>query len=135
MQTKFSENIVAVVKCWLCLYDFMTEIDLKLQCEWALKWRAFYLYGLNEKGFGGNDNSNIDEVAFGKIFPPLSETRITEVQSILQRNNHVSSSPLQGFFEKINDVLQNNLYNSFNMIFTIRKIAKRKILNDLFYLK
>ena len=135
MQTKFSENIVVVVKCWLRLYEFMTEIDLKLQCEWALKWRAFYLYGLNEKGFWGNGNSNIDEVAFGKIFPPLSETRITEVQSILQRNNHVSSSPLQGFFEKINDVLQNNLYNSFNMIFTIRKIAKRKILNDLFYLK
>ena len=37
MQTKFSENIVVVVKCWLRLYDFMTEIDLKLQCEWALK--------------------------------------------------------------------------------------------------
>lgn len=100
MQTKFSENIVVVVKCWLRLYDFMTEIDLKLQCEWALKWRAFYLYGLNEKGFWGNDNSNIDEVAFGKIFPPLSETRITEVQSILQRNNHVSSSSSRVFSKK-----------------------------------
>ena len=99
------------------------------------KWPAFYLHGLNEKGFGGNDNSNIDEVEFGKIFPPLSGTGATEAHSRLQRNNHVSSCSLQDFFEKINDVLQNNLYNSFNMIFIIRNIAKRKILDDVFYLK
>ena len=105
----------------------MVQICLKRQREWDFKWRTFYLYGLNEKDFGGNNNSNIDEVVFRKIFPPLSRTGISEVRFRLRRNNHFSFSSFQDFFEKLNDVLQNNLYNSFNIICILLKNTQTKI--------
>ena len=49
----------------------MVQIGLKRDRKWAFKLQAFNPYGLNEKGSGGNGNSNIDKVVVGKFFLSL----------------------------------------------------------------
>ena len=90
--------------------------------NWNNGSAKFYPNGLNEKGSGGNKNSNIDEVAVRKIFSPPFRIGIRQDSSRLQRKSHVSFNLCRYFYKQLNDILQNNLYNSFNKI--------RVILND-----
>ena len=110
----------------------MTHILLKCERKWALKLRTYYPYGLNEKGFGGNNNSNTDKVTVEKIFPLHPKTGIRQIRSELQRN-HVGSSCCKDFAKKEDDIFLNNLYNSFNMIHIMVDNTKKEILKDIEY--
>ena len=61
----------------------MIHVRFKREHEWALKLQTFYPYGLKEKGSAKNNNSNIDKVPVGKIFPSLPRTGISQVHSRL----------------------------------------------------
>lgn len=86
----------------------MSQIWLKYEPKRALKLRNYHQYDVNQKGSGGNNNSNVDEVEVGKIFLPFPRIGIKQIHSRFQGINRVSF--FQDFFRKLNDINVNNLY-------------------------
>ena len=78
--------------------------------------------------------TNVDETAVGKTFPSLSRTGIRQVRSKFKRCNHNISKSCQALLKKQNYILQNNLYNLFDMILVTLNNTKRKYLRILHFL-
>ena len=114
------------------------EIDLEMlavrkarEDEWIKKLRTIYPYGLNEKAEGKETNSNVVHPAVGKLFPPLPRhgTRLSRWRD--SRNVKTSNLTCDEFFERLEQLLQSDIRNSFNEIRKILNLAKKKVLKEI----
>ena len=113
----------------------MTRLRKAKEDEWIKKLRTIYPYGLNEKASDKITDSNIIEPAVGKLFPPLPRDGVRGTRCRDNRNSKVSAISTEDFFEKLENLLQSNLANSFNEIRKILNNTKKKVLKEIaFYI-
>ena len=84
---------------------------LKREDCWIKTLRTIYPYGLNERTRDNNNNIQI-----GSLFPPLPRTGERRNRSRHNRNNRKQACSLEYFFQQLNDLINNNLKQSFNTI-------------------
>ena len=118
-------------------YNSSGEIDLDMlkvrkarEDEWIKKLRTIYPYGLNESASDKETDSSVLHPAVGKLYPALPRSS-RSVRSRGNRNNHSSNLSSSEFFQSVDDLIQNDLHNSF---FEIRKIldrVKKKVLKEI----
>ena len=111
------------------LDDEMTEIRLQCETAWILKLRTLYPYGLNEKLSGKITNSSDLEYAVGRFIPSIPRTVERPIRSRTRDILNVLSC--QDFFNILQDLLTNNLKESFNKITIILNNTKKRFLKEI----
>ncbi len=109
----------------------MRKLRKSKEDEWMKKLRTIYPYGLNEKANDKETNSSVIEPAIGRLFPPLPRSGERAERSRDSRLNHSSNISCPEFFEKLNDLLSQDLKNSFNEIRKILNRIKKKVLKEI----
>ena len=109
----------------------MSKTRLKHEEEWILKLRTIYPYGLNEKLSGKVTNSNIDDIAIGKLYPPLPRTGIRPTRTRKADISNLDSTSTDEFFKSLDHILNNNLKQSFHQIRVILNNTKKRVLKDI----
>ena len=94
--------------------------------------RTIYPYGLNESASDKETDSSFLHPAVGKLYPPLPRSS-RSVRSRGNRNNHSSNLSSAEFFQSVDDLIQNDLHNSFFEIRKILDLTKKKVLKEIPY--
>ena len=108
----------------------MLTIRKKKEDEWIKKLRTIYPYGLNESASDKETDSSVRHPAVGKLFPPLPRSS-RQFRSRENRNNHSSNLSCGEFFEILDNLILNDLHNSFNEIRKTLNLAKKKVLKEI----
>ena len=109
----------------------MSKLRKSKEDEWMKKMRTIYPYGLNEKANDKETNSSIVEPAIGRLFPPLSRNGDRAERSRESRLSHASNISCHEFFEKLNDLLHQDLKNSYNEVRKMLNRIKKKVLKEI----
>ena len=99
---------------------------LKREDHWIKTLRTIYPYGLNERTRDNNNNIQI-----GSLFPPLPRTGERRNRTKHNRNNRKQACSLENFFQQLNDLINNNLKQSFNTIRIMLNNTKKNILKQI----
>ena len=108
----------------------MLKIRKAREDEWIKKLRTIYPYGLNESASDKETDSSVLHPAVGKLYPPLPRSS-RSVRSRGNRNNHSSNLSSAEFFQSVDDLIQNDLHNSFFEIRKILDLTKKKVLKEI----
>ena len=109
----------------------MTKIRKAREDIWMKKLRTIYPYGLNEKARDKETDSSVIEPAIGKLFPPLPRNGNRSTRTRENRNNHSSQISCREFFENLDNLIHEDIHNSFNEIRKILNLAKKKVLKEI----
>ena len=105
----------------------ITQICLKREPQGPLKLRTYHPNSFKKKGSAGSNNSNIDEVALGKIFQITNSPDYTEIITLVTAPAKIFSINQVIFFKII--------YNdSFQIIHLLLNNNKRKTLKNVAFL-
>ena len=108
----------------------MLIIRKKKEDDWIKKLRTIYPYGLNEKASDKETDSSVRHPAVGKLYPPLPRSN-RQFRSRENRNNHASNISCDEFFVLLDNLILNDLHNSFNEIRKTLNLAKKKVLKEI----
>ena len=108
----------------------MLIIRKKKEDEWIKRLRTIYPYGLNEKASDKETDSSVCHSAIGKLYPPLPRSN-RQLRSRENRNNHDSNISCGEFFALLDNLILNDLHNSFNEIRKTLNLAKKKVLKEI----
>ena len=108
----------------------MLKIRKAREDEWIKRLRTIYPYGLNESASDKETDSSVLHPAVGKLYPPLPRSS-RSVRSRGNRNNHSSNLSSAEFFQSVDDLIQNDLHNSFFEIRKILDLTKKKVLKEI----
>ena len=108
----------------------MTKLRKSREDDWMKRLRTIYPYGLNEKASDKETDSSTVQSAIGKMFPPLPRSS-RSIRSRENRNNHISNLSCIEFFEKLDDLIQHDILNSFNEIRKILNLTKKKVMKEI----
>ena len=98
--------------------------------EWMKKLRTIYPYGLCESASDKETDSSVLHPAVGKLFPPLPRSnRVARCRD--NRNGRVSNISSEEFFETLDNLIRNDIHNSFNEIRKILNLTKKKVLKEI----
>ena len=92
--------------------------------------RTIYPYGLNESASDKETDSSVLQPAVGKLYPPLPRSNRV-ARSRDNRNSRVSNISSDEFFETLDNLIRNDIHNSFNEIRKILNLAKKKVLKEI----
>ena len=98
--------------------------------EWIKKLRTIYPYGLNESASDKETDSSVLHPAVGKLYPPLPRSN-RSFRSRDNRNNHSSNVSSPEFFEILDNLIRNDIHNSFNEIRKTLNLVKKKVLKEI----
>lgn len=123
-------------------YDQFGDLDLEVAKTrrekeeiWMKKLRTIYPYGLNEKAKGKDTNASQITHAVGRLFPPLARHGDRQCRTRLSRNEKQSVLSCDAFFAKLDNLIHNDIKQSFNQIRTILNNVKKKVLKEIaFYI-
>ena len=103
-------------------YNSLGEVDPDMltirkarEDEWIKKMRTIYPYGLNERASEKETDSSVLHQAVGRLFPPLPRSN-RSYRSRTSRNNHTSRITSETFFEIVENLIHDDIHNSFNEI-------------------
>ena len=111
----------------------MAKVRKEHEDLWMKRLRTIYPYGLNEKSSGKTTNSSEVEHAIGRLFPPLPRTGVRPTRSRVNRNKRASAYSCGDFFEKLENLLDNDIVNSFYEIRVLLNNIKKKVLKEIAY--
>ena len=110
--------------------DSMRAHRLKREEHWIKILRTIYPYGLNER-LRCLDSSKKQNESIGKIYPPLPRHGPTQRRNHSNQNIRPSSITCNIFFEKIDNLLENDLQNSMYHIRLILNMTRKKVLKQI----
>jgi hypothetical protein len=99
--------------------------------DWMKKLRTIYPYGLNELAKSKLSNCSVQGGSVGHLFPPIPRNGDRPNRSRINRNNKSSSTSSEDFFTSVDDLLTNDIMNSFHKIRCILNNTKKKILKEI----
>ena len=95
--------------------------------------KKIFPYGLCEKVRGKENDCSITREAVGKSYKgfPIPRKGTRPVRSRVSRNIKQSIISCGDFFNTLEDIFQNHLFNSFNQIRILLDKTKKKILKEI----
>ena len=99
--------------------------------EWMKKLRTIFPYGLNELAKSKLSNCSEQGKSVGHLFPPIPRTGDRPTRSRDNRNKRSSSSSCENFFALVEEVLINDITNSFHKIRCTLNSTKKKLLKEI----